>query len=219
MKQHHGKFVAGLAFVACFGVAASAFAQAPAPVTADTTTPPSMLPAPRSMGSDDMSGQVGFGAGVSAGTSLIVPGAVVNIKYWLSDTLAIMPQVALKLYKQNDVDTNWQFSPAVLALHHPWKTTSTRLSVGAGLGLTLQKWNQNPTTGVMGAPPSDTAIGIRIPIYAGVEHFFTKWFSMGIGVQNDLISYAKMGDSYAISFGIDTANSTQAIGSLFFYTD
>jgi hypothetical protein len=218
MKQHHGKLIAGLACAASFAVAASAYAQAPAPT--DTTAPPSMMPAPKPMGPDDMSGQVGFGVGVTAGsTSLIVPGAAINIKYWLSDTLAVMPQLAFNIYKQKNVDTSWRFNPSVLALHHPWKTTSTRLSVGAGLGLTLQKWNQNPDTGTMSAPPSDTTIGIRIPIYAGVEHFFTKWFSMGIAVQNDFLSYSKTGDAWHMSFGVDTANSTQMCGFLFFYTD
>jgi hypothetical protein len=217
MKQHHGKFVASLAFVACFGVAASALAQAPA--TADTTTPSSLMPAPRPMGPDDMSGQVGFGAGVSAGTSLIVPGAVVNIKYWLSDVMAVMPQLQLQIGKTKGVDTSWRFNPSALILYCPWKTTSTRLTVGGGLGLRLEKWGAVSAAGVQGPPPSDATIGIRLPIYAGVEHFFTKWFSMGIALQNDLLSYTKIGDGYGMTFGLDTLNSTQAIGSLFFYTD
>jgi hypothetical protein len=171
------------------------------------------------MGPDDMSGQVGFGAGVSAGTSLIVPGAVINIKYWLSDVLAVMPQLQLQLLKAKGFDTSWRFNPSALILYCPWRTTSTRLSVGGGLGLTLEKWGVNPTTGAIGNPPSDTTIGIRLPIYAGVEHFFTKWFSMGIAVQNDFLYYRKIGSAYTMAFGIDTLNSTQVLGSLFFYTD
>jgi hypothetical protein len=220
MKQHHGKFVAGLAFAASFAVAASSYAQAPAPAPTDTTAPPSMMSGPKPMGPDDMSGQVGFGAGVNAGTNeLIKPGATINIKYWLSDTLAVMPQLALRLGKIKGSDMNWEFSPSVLALHHPWKTTSTRLSVGAGLGLSIRKWGAAGAFGYPGAPPADATIAIKIPIYAGVEHFFTKWFSMGIGVQNDFISYTKQGDGWGMSFGIDSANSTVACGFLFFYTD
>ncbi|HEX7598360.1 MAG TPA: hypothetical protein VF518_09100, partial [Polyangia bacterium] len=184
MKQHHGKLIAGLACAASFAVAASAYAQAPAPT--DTTPPPSLMPAPRPMGPDDMSGQLGFGLGVVAGTSLVAPNTVINVKYWLSDILAVMPQLQIKLFKPKGGDTQWAFSPNALVLYNPWKTTSTRLSVGAGLGLTLAKWGAagqpnlgaNPTAG----PPNDVWISFHIPIYAGVEHFFTKWFSMGIAV-------------------------------------
>jgi len=68
-----------------------------------------------------------------------VPGATVNMKYWLSDVLAIMPQLSIGLHSANVGNAQWTFAPAALALYCPWKTTSTRLSVGAGLGLRFAK--------------------------------------------------------------------------------
>jgi len=215
MTKFQGKLVAGLATVAFFGLLGSAQAQdpglgaspavAPAPVYATA-------PAPAPMASDNMSGQLGFGAGVSAGTSFVVPGAVVYMKYWLSDVLAVQPQFKLRLLTANAGDAQWQFAPAALVLYCPWKTTSTRLSVGAGLGLGFSK---------LGTPtPTDATISITLPIYAGVEHFFTKWFSMGVAVQNDLLAYTKTGPVHTFDITIDnTINTTTAIGFLYFYTD
>jgi hypothetical protein len=177
--------------------------------------PPPPPPAPvAAVSADDMTGQVGFGVGVIAGTTLVTIDQVAAIKYWLSDTLAIEPELLFGMAKAKrgaaTSDTSWRFAPAVLFLHTPWKTTSTRLNVGAGLGLGFAKWNPG------GAVPSDTTVAIRVPIEAGVEHFFTRWFSMGIAVQNDLFSYSKTGDNYDLAFTIDT---THFMGSLFFYTD
>lgn len=226
MNKLQGKLVAGLATVAFFGVLGSAQAQpAGAPPVMDTTPPSTpMMASPAPMASDSMAGQLGFGAGVTAGTSFIVPGATLNMKYWLSDVLAVMPTVALKMYKIKDIDTHWAIAPGALVLYCPWKTTSTRLSVGGGLALTFAKWGTAagpPALGTTptGAPVTDTYIGIALPIYAGVEHFFTKWFSMGIGVQDNFLQYGKQGDGWAMGVSIDNVNSITALGFLFFYTD
>ena len=225
MKKLRGKLVASLAAVAFFGLLGSAQAQAPAMDAAA----PSMMPAPAAaaMGSDNMAGQLGIGVGVTAGTtSLIVPGVAINMKYWLSDVLAVMPQLQLKMYKAKGVDMDWAFSPNALILFCPWKTTSTRLSVGGGLGLEFAKWGA-PAAGAMpdlsvaapGAPGPDTFIAINVPVYAGLEHFFTKWFSMGVALQNNFLQYAKQGTPWSMSVTIDNVNSLQASGFLFFYTD
>ena len=98
--------------------------------------------------------------------------------------------------------TAWQFSPQAVILFVPFRSTSTRLLVGGGLGIRLQK-----------TPPAATQVEFYIPIQAGVEHFFTRWFSMGIAAQFHLIDYRK---DTEFRFSIDT---TQLLGSLFFYTD
>ena len=215
MNKLQGKLVAGLAALAFFGLLGSAHAQAPAPAPMETVAPPMMqTPAPAPMSSDNMSGQLGFGAGVTAGTSFVVPGATVNMKYWLSDVLAIMPQLSIGLHSANVGNAQSTFAPAALALYCPWKTTSTRLSVGAGLGLRFAKGAP-----VAPATTADTEIDIRLPVYAGVEHFFTKWFSMGVAVQNDFLAYRKLGSAYTFDITIDNMATTQAIGFLFFYTD
>jgi len=56
---------------------------------------PAPAPPPAPAASDNMSGQLGIGVGVGAGgTSLIsTRDAEINMKYWLSDTLSLMPQL------------------------------------------------------------------------------------------------------------------------------
>jgi hypothetical protein len=165
-----------------------------------------------------MSGQLGIGVGVGsggAGSSLIsTKDAEINMKYWLSDTLAVMPQLALTVGTASGNSTAWRFAPAALVLYCPWRTTSTRLGVGGGLGLSFGK-----AAVASPAPAPDTTITIRLPIYVGVEHFFTKWFSMGIAVQEDFLNYTKTGPVHSFNLGIDNTTTTQAIGFLFFYTD
>jgi len=233
MKQHHGKLVTGLAVLAFFGLAASAQAQpvgappaAPPPEMAAPAPPPPMAPAPVALGADNMSGQLGFGAGVAAGTTtLIAPGATINMKYWLSDVLSLMPQLQIKLSSAKGRDTAWAFSPDAMILYCPWKTTSTRLNVGGGLGFTIAKWPvtaANPVPnlgGPAGAPSPDTFIAIRVPVYAGVEHFFTRWFSMGIAVQDNFISFTKLGEAHEFDLSIDNTRNITGLGFLFFYTD
>jgi hypothetical protein len=219
MNKFHGKLVAGLASVAFFGLLGSALAQEPGAGAAPAYAP---APAPAPAASD-MSGQLGIGVGVGAGgagSSLIsTKDAEINMKYWLSDTLSVMPQLALTLTSASGNSTAWRFAPAALMLYCPWKTTSTRLSVGAGLGLSFGK-----TAVASPAPAPDTTITIRLPIYAGVEHFFTRWFSMGIAVQDDFLYYTKTGPTHTFGMAIDnTSESTNppvtAVGFLFFYTD
>lgn len=198
------------------GAAAPAFAQAPAPATAVApATSDAMMPAsPAVRASDDMTGAVGFGVGVAAGAqTLIAPNNTLFMKYWVDDTLAVVPQLTLGIFKskQNGVsgDTGWDFSPQVLALYVPWKSTSTRLSVGAGLGLSLHKNRPNATD-------TETHIGFNIPIYAGAEHFFARWFSMSIGMAENFFEYAKVGDNYDLTIGVNTLRFQ---GLLTFYTD
>jgi hypothetical protein len=182
-----------------------------------------------------MSGQLGLGVGLSAGYTLVEPGASVMLKYWLSDSLAIIPQVQLKMSKQNDVDMSWAVSPSAIVAYCPWKTTSTRLSAGGGFGFTFAKWGGSPTTTPPAtttalpapnfgqtptlAPNSDMYIAVTLPIYVSMEHFFTKWFSMGIALQDDFLTYGKQGDAYHLGVSIDTVDNLTASGFLFFYTD
>ena len=190
-------------------VAPSAFAQDPGQPPPATSVPPPMQAMSAPKGSDDMTGSLGFGVGVAAGTSLIIPGGTVSLKYWLSDVLSVVPALSFNIIKPAapGSSTTWNFSPSAIVLFVPFRSTSTRFSVGGGLGIDLGK---TPTVAV---PNPDTRVGIFIPVQAGLEHFFTRWFSMGIAAQFHLIDYRK-DDRFSIS--IDT---TQLLGSLFFYTD
>jgi hypothetical protein len=178
-----------------------------------------------------MSGQFGAGVGISAGaTTLISPVQSVMLKYFLSDKAAIMPALRFNLTKVKDREAAWELSPSFLYLVTPWKTTSTRLNMGGGLGITLaQRQNGTSTstatstsTGTTTNPPAAVTVGtditfaVRLPVYLGVEHFFTNWFSMGIAATHDLFSFANIGDAWALSMGLDT---TRFMGSMFFYTD
>jgi len=205
------KTCSALFAVLVLGAAASAFAQTPA-----VAAPEPMAPAaPMVKASDDMTGALGFGVGVAAGAqTLIAPNNTLFAKYWMDDTLAIVPQLTLGINKSKVAgvsgNTGWDFSPQVLALYVPWKSTSTRLSVGAGLGISLSKYKA-------GNPGPDTHIGFNIPIYAGVEHFFARWFSMSIGMAEDFFKYTKDGpNAYSLAVGVNTLTFQ---GLLTFYTD
>jgi hypothetical protein len=167
----------------------------PPPVTAPSAT----------VTSDNMSGQIGVGVGVVAGTEFIKPDTTVALRYWINDSLALAAQLKFSINKVEGSDTSWSFSPAAMILFSPLKVVSTRLLIGVGLGESNVK-----------NPPADTTYGLTVPISLGVEHFFTKWFAMGIAMQNDLIKYDYNGSksSFALSF-----DSTKYGGSLFFYTD
>ena len=211
------------ALASLLGAALPAFAQAPAPAPM-YAPPPVMAPAQETMpvmpaapvmapkASDDMTGSVGFGTGVVAGTSLVATNGVVAMKYWMSDAMAIVPRLTLTMSKVNPGTgagpTAWQFNPEVLASFVLLKGASTRLSAGAGIGINLSK-------NIPAAGP-DTTIGINIPIELGVEHFFARWFSMGIAMHDQFLSYSKTGDAY--TFGL-SVNTLAYMGSLFFYTD
>jgi hypothetical protein len=162
-----------------------------------------------------MSGQLGIGVGVQSGTSFInTNDGQINMKYWLSDVLSVMPQLALRLSSASGNSTAWTFAPAALMLYCPWKTTSTRLGVGGGLGLSFGK-----AAVASPAPAPDTTITIRLPIYVGLEHFFTRWFSMGVAVQEDFLNYTKTGPTHSFGMAIDNTATAKAVGFLFFYTD
>jgi hypothetical protein len=221
MTRTRISFIASTALASIHGAALPALAQAPiapAPGTEAAVVPAAPLMGPRS--SDDLTGSVGFGTGVTSGTNtLIAPTDTLILKYWISDVLAVVPSLGLGITKANVGPTGWNLSPQALVAFVPWKSTSTRLSVGAGLGLSLHK-NFYTTAG---DPNSDTAnahIGIFIPIQAGVEHFFTRWFSMGIALNTRFFDYSKDGSNYTMKFfNIDSGASTNFLASLMFYTD
>jgi hypothetical protein len=174
---------------------------------------------------DDMTGSVGFGVGISAGTtgtdtagnstgSLLLAPETGNLmmKYWLSDALALMPKLSLGITKVKGQDAGWDFAPSVLADFGLLKGASTRLSAGVGLGLDFAK-KHAPATSLTS---DDTYIAITIPVQIGVEHFFTRWFAMGVGAKCDLISYSKQGNPWTLNVSL---SNTTYMGSLFFYTD
>jgi hypothetical protein len=231
MTRTRLSLISTTAVASLLGAALPAFAQAPAPAPMYAPAPapaPMMAPAPAQepmpvmpaapvmapKASDDMTGSVGFGTGVVAGTSLIAPvTTAVGIKYWMSDAMAIVPRLTLTMTKSkvppatSAGPTAWQFNPEVLASFVLLKGASTRLAAGIGLGLYLSK---NIISG------TDTTFGLNLPIEIGVEHFFARWFSMGISAHNDFLAYTKTGDAY--SFGL-TVNTISYMGSLFIYTD
>jgi len=226
MTRTRLSLISTTAVASILGAALPAFAQAPAPAPMYAPAPAPMMapaPAPEPMpvmpaapvmapkASDDMTGSVGFGVGVGAGTSLVVPDTTtVALKYWMSDALAIIPRLNLQMNKVKNTDTAWAFAPAVLADFTLLKGASTRLSIGAGLGLSFAK-NMAPAT------TTDTYIAFNIPVQMGVEHFFTRWFSMGLGTSFNFLSYAKDGTK-PWSFDVEVSN-IRYMGSLFFYTD
>jgi hypothetical protein len=213
------------AIASILGVALPAFAQAPAPAPMYAPAPaPMMAPAPApeagSMpaapmvaprAADDMTGSVGFGAGVVAGTSLVATDDTVFMKYWMSDGLAIIPRLNFGLTKIKGTDVNWGFSPAVLASFTLLKGASTRFNAGLGLGLDLAK-GRAPAA----AASTDTYIGIYIPVVLDVEHFFARWFSMGVGTQFRFLDYWKQGDGWQMDIAL---SNVSYLGYLTFYTD
>jgi hypothetical protein len=186
--------------------------------------PAAPVVAPRA--ADDMTGSVGLGVGVTAGSTgtntgaptgnlLIAPDTGnVMLKYWMNDALAIVPRLTFTMKKSkaatasaSSTPTAWEFNPEVLASFGLLKGASTRLSAGVGLGIDLSK-------NIVSS--SDVTFGINVPIELGVEHFFTRWFAMGIAMHDRFLSYTKTGDAY--SFGL-SVNTVSYMGSLFFYTD
>jgi hypothetical protein len=181
-----------------------------------SATPPTGVPGPMALApksGDDLSGALGFGVGVIASPELVGTNGVVGIKYWSSDSFALAPALNFGFRKPKDVDATWQFRPELVFLFAPYKSTSTRFELGAGLGLGLSK--SGPTV-AMPTASTDTAFNVYVPIQAGVEHFFTRWFAMGIAARFNLIDFQTQGDYNEVAFSI---NSTSLLGSLFFYTD
>jgi hypothetical protein len=188
------------------GAAAPAYAQ---DQRSATSVPPPMQAMAAPKGSEDMTGSIGFGVGVANSAASILqvaPGNLVALKYWLSDVLAVSPALRFNIFKPATPPgamTTWDFSPSAVVLFVPFRSTSTRLEVGGGLGISIGKVPGNP----------DTQVHIFVPLQAGVEHFFTRWFSLGIAVASNLIDYQK-----DVGFGIHI-NTTDLLGQLFFYTD
>jgi len=190
---------------------APAFAQeSPPPGTAAAAVPPPMqaMSAPKVM--DDMTGSLGFGVGVASGmTTLVTTVDTVAIRYWLSDVLVVQPSFDFEYLKLSNppmgTGATWQFAPAAQVFFVPFRSTATRLEVGGGIGFLIGKTNA--------ANNAPTAVNIFVPIHAGVEHFFTRWFSLGIAAQSNLIEYVK--DNHFSS----SINTTAFVGQLFFYTD
>jgi hypothetical protein len=222
--------IAMTTLVSMLGAALPAFAQAPAPAPMYAPAPPpgyapapmpgpeagAVIPAAPMMApraADDMTGSVGMGVGVAAGTSLVVPDtANLMLKYWMSDAMAIVPRLSLTMTKAKGTPASWGFEPSVLASFVLLKGASTRLSGGVGLGLQIAK-NQPP----MDPTLNDSAyIGLFIPVQLGVEHFFTRWFSMGIAADFNFFQFGKQGDPWVM--GLEVSN-TRYLGSLFIYTD
>jgi hypothetical protein len=181
--------------------------------------PPPVAAAPKV--ADDMTGSLGFGVGVGAGTNdLIRPDTRIYVRYWFNDSLSILPSVQLKLYKEKDLDVQWAVAPSTQLVYCPWKTASTRFAIGGGIGMAFSRWGG----GDYNAPPkllapSNTTIEIYVPISAGVEHFFAKWFSMGVLITDRLVTYHRLKPEWDISASIDNTKSLAMVGFLFFYTD
>ena len=232
------------AFASIVGAAVPAFAQAPmpmAPAPAPMMAPapvmapamaPMPMPAPEAVmpvapvvapkAADDMSGSVGFGVGVVAGANdlLTINQGDLSMKYWLNDAMALMPKLDFKFGKEKDADATWKFAPSLLAEFGLIKGASTRFNAAVGLGLSFGKEPttvHDATTGVdTVVMPKDTQIELFVPAGLNVEHFFTRWFSMGMGAYFNLIDFTKQGDAWKIGFDI---NNISYVGSLFIYTD
>lgn len=195
---------------------APAFAQESPPPGTNVPPPMQAMTAPK--GSEDMTGSLGFGLGVTTGVqTLVQPTTSIAVKYWLNDSLSIVPAFDFLVRKPAAAGsaTTWNFNPEVVALFVPFRSTSTRFSVGGGLGFGLGKT----------PPATNTAVRIYVPIQAGVEHFFTRWFSMGIAARANLISYSKDNEFSSAITTIQSENNSgnglnaAAVGQLFFYTD
>jgi hypothetical protein len=228
MTRTRISLISATAIASILGAALPAFAQAPAPAYAPA---PAVAPAPAPEGtavmpaapvlapraSDDMTGSVGLGVGVSGApaTSLVsVDTANLMLKYWMSDALALVPRLAIGLSKTKGFDASWAFSPSILASFGLLKGASTRLSAGVGIGLSLSK---NPNAVVTTNPDAaKTLVDIFIPVQLSVEHFFTRWFAMGIAIDERFLDFHKQGTPWTFGVGLDTLSY---MGSLFFYTD
>jgi hypothetical protein len=231
------------ALASMLGAALPALAQAPAPAPmyapapvptyaapAPTYAAPAPMPEPQVVpvaapvapkAADDMSGSIGFGIGVGGGvpggatgtatnattsTSLVTANTTsVAMKYYATDSFAILPRLEITMSKTKDLDASWAFRPSVLAMFNVFKGASTRFDAGAGVGIGIAK-----------TPPADATINFNIPVALNVEHFFTRWFSMGLGTQFDFINFSKPGDAWTLNVEI---SNIRYMGSLFFYTD
>jgi hypothetical protein len=125
-------FTSTTLLVSLFGTALTAFAQAPAPTPEPVTAPepittdamiqnpeapdaPKMHAAPVKppRASDDMTGSIGFGVGIVAGSNELIKPDTGNLMmpYWKSDTMVIVPKLFLGFSKTKDLDATWSFAP------------------------------------------------------------------------------------------------------------
>jgi len=250
MTRTRLSLVSTTAIASILGAAIPAFAQAPAPMMAPAPVmapamPPAMAPMPAPApapevvmpaapvvapkAADDMSGSIGFGVGIIGGTDNLVKPDTGNLmmKIWLNDAIALMPFVGLQLTKQKDNDALWGTDIGALAEFTIIKGASTRFSVAAGLRETNRKVidTSDPTIDV-----ATTTYSLGIPARLNVEHFFTRWFSVGLGAGFNVLSFTYKSieatmkssglsqDTSSWSVGCDINNLTY-LGSLFFYTD
>jgi hypothetical protein len=223
--------ISSTALATLLGAALPAMAQAPVPAPMYAPAPPPMMapaPAPMPMAeipalpppavaapraADDMTGSVGFGVAITSGTDLIKPDTTtVAMKYYMSDSLAIMPSLAVAIGKAKGQDAEWALSPGAVAMFNLLKGASTRFDAGVGLAFLAQKL-RDPETNAL---PADATIGIIIPAALNVEHFFTRWFSMGLGAQMNLLQFLKTGEAWEMRVEL---SNIRYMGSLFFYTD
>ncbi len=185
-------------------VAPASAQESPPPGAAAAAVPPPMQAMSAPKGSEDMTGSLGFGLGVAAGAqTLITTDNTVALRYWLSDVLVVQPSFDFNVTKPNGTPTTWHLRPTAQIFFVPFRSTSTRLEVGGGLGFEVNK-------DVAGA---NTRVNIFVPIHAGLEHFFARWFSMGIAAESRLIDYQQ--DVHFAS----SINTLAFVGQLFFYTD
>ena len=153
--------------------------------------------------------------GVVSGSSVVKTNDTVAMKYWMSDAMAIIPRLDLGIGKVKDSDATWLFAPSVLLDFTLLKGASTRLSAGVGLGLAFGKNPAQPAI-VPNGDPTKTAIDIYVPCQIGVEHFFARWFSMGVAADFAFLNFAKQGTPWTFDVAVNNVNY---MGSLFFYTD
>ncbi len=193
------------------GVEPPALTTAPAPppppvVTATPATRPAL---------EDLTGSIGFGVGVIPNTELVGTTGAVALKYWIEDALALSPLFSFAYDKPRGVSAAWHLRPEAVVLFVPFSGRWTRFEVGGGLGFEVGRAAPASTAYGPGATPN-TTFTLSLPVQAGVEHFFSRWFSLGIAAHADLFSFSKDGDYHEVSFSID---STSLLAQLFIYTD
>jgi hypothetical protein len=153
----------------------------------------------------DMAGALGFGVGLIPSTQIVGTSGQVAIKYWINNAMAIVPALNFRVDKAMDTDAQWAANPEVVLLFAPYAAKTTRFLRGGGLGADMDKM-----------PPADVRFRLYLPVQAGAEHFFARWFSLGIAARMILFDYETQSDIWSMSIAI---NSAQLLGSLFFYTD
>jgi hypothetical protein len=164
---------------------------------------------------------VGFGVGVSAGNSLIKPDtANLSMKYWMNDGMALLPKLDFTIGKVKGADATWKIAPSVAIELGLIKGASTRFNAVVGVGISAGKQmgtvHNDVTNKDEPVMPKDATISLFVPAGLNVEHFFTRWFSMGMGAYFNLINFNKTGDAWTFDLNLSNVNY---VGSLFIYTD